>query len=91
MNLFNPVTGMLLLLSFPIKVVLQYFHIKSYGGRQRSISNYLFAFPILDNHTSLYKHIVNFLVLYQYLIIVAFFYQNWELLGRLWEEWERIP
>lgn len=75
-HIFNPITGMLLVISFPIKATLQILHIKSCKGEEKSLSSYMFAFPIIDNHKSIYKTIVNFIVIYQYLIILFF---NWKV------------
>lgn len=89
--LFNQVTGMLFLLSFILKAIFQYLHVKSYSGMTKRITYYTFAFPIIDVHKSFYKHCANFCVVYQYVIIFIFFFQYKENLAEMWEMWKISP
>jgi len=90
-NLFNQITGTLLLISFPLKAVMQYLHVKSYHGKERKLVDYLFALPVIDKYNSIYKHLANFLVFYQYLMIGIFFYQYRTFFKELWERWDNMP
>lgn len=92
MNFFNQYTGVLLVVSFPLKAILQYMHLNKFGGENnQKSSNYLFAFPIIDKHKSIYKLVANVLVLYQYLIITIALIENRELLYHIWETWSEMP
>jgi|GEM_PF-5605670 len=82
---------MFLLFSFPLKAILEYMHVKTYGGKGGRPSNYLFAFPIIDAHKSIYKVGVNSLVFYQYLMLGIALLENWSFLIEIWQMWDRMP
>lgn len=92
MNLYNQYTAVILLLSFPLKALFQYLHLKKFGNyNDEKISNYLFAFPIIDKQKSSYKLLANSLVIYQYGIIIIALFENRSLLYEIWKIWDKVP
>ena len=90
-QLFNTYTGLLLLISVPLKAVCQHLHAKSYGGKPRKIMDYTFILPVLDDHSSIYKYGANSLVFYQYSMIGIALFQNRAALAQIWQMWDRMP
>jgi hypothetical protein len=90
-QLFNEYTGLLLLISVPLKAVCQYLHVKTYGGNPRRVTDYAFILPVLDDHSSIYKYCANTLVCYQYSMIGIALYQNRAALSHIWQMWDRMP
>jgi hypothetical protein len=91
MNVFNSITGSLLVVSFFIKGIFHYMHDRAMANPIKSVSYYFLAFPIVDNNTSVYKPIVAFSVICQYVIVTAGLIQNRELLIQIWRDREKIP
>ena len=92
MSLFAKIINYSFLVSFILKAVFHFLHVRETNNKElKIVFKYLYLIPVLDKYQSIYKMIANIFCFIAICTIIAFLYLNKDGISRILEEWNNIP